>query len=331
VLIAQRPLQELPGAVLTRPTRGRASPAWEAGPRLIVRFEIFDLSLPDFVTIDRPLSQRPGELVLGPDGRFMPQPPLASPLEVFGLAELGLEAPSGAQVSFDDSGVLTVVSDGDLYFTGSVGDIPGLTHLELHGANIFVTGQLQLPPGVSITLVANDSVVIDPPPGDTEPPVPPLPPDGLEAGCLLALFQSPPREVGSFSMEAVRVRTVEVDLWRGSRRSRTRSGPDRRVRAVVFGSESLDVRDIKESSLRLGTEGAATKPQRRGRGARLRDWNQDGYRDLVVRFDSGRRGRPAADGDVCLRARLRDGSRIRGCDAIEIRARRGRGRPGEGA
>jgi hypothetical protein len=284
-----------------------------------------------FVAIDRPLSQLLGELVVWSDGRLILPPPLASPLEVFSLTELGLEAPSGAQVSFDDSGVLTVVSQGDLYFTGSVGDIPGLTHLELHAANIFVTGELRLPQGVSITLVASDSVVIDPPPGDTELPFPPPRPDGLEAGCLLALFQSPPREVGSFSMEAVRVRTVEVDLWRGSRRSRTRSGPDRRVWAVVFGSESLDVRDIKDSSLRLGTEGAATKPRRRGRGARLRDWNQDGYRDLVVRFDSGRRGSPAAEGDVCLRARLRDGSRIRGCDAIETRPRRGRGRPGEGA
>lgn len=296
VFIVQRPLRDLPGAELTRATGGR-SPGF--GDLRGVRWNsIVVRSSPDFANGPMPIR------------RFVnpPNPP--------GLAEIGMEAPSGAQVSFDDAGVLTVITDGDLYWSGFLSDLPGLTHLELHAASIFVAGDLDLPPGVSISLVAVDQIVIGTPPGEVELPNPPPRPDGLEDGCLLALFQSDPREIGSFEMEAVRVRTVELEVGRGGWRGGARFGQNRGIWAVVFGADSLDVRDIRRVSWRAGLDGEAVEVRRGGRRHRQRDWNQDGYRDLVVRLDPGHRENPVGAGEICMSARLRDGGRIQGCDSI---------------
>ena len=234
------------------------------------------------------------------------------------LEHLQMEAPLGAEVSFDDAGVLTVTTPGDLFWTGAIGDVPGLTHLEVNAANIYLSGALSLPPSIAVTLVAVDQVVFDVPPGDVGPPSPSLPPDGLENGCLLAASLSERRVMGEFEFEAVRVRSVDVEVARGE----TRRGEGRGAWAVVFGSDSLDVRDIRRSSLEVRAGSGAIEERRRGRRPRLRDWNDDGERDLVVRLRSGRRGSPEMTGEVCLSARLRDGSRIHGCDEMEPRARR---------
>ena len=232
------------------------------------------------------------------------------------LEDLQMEAPLGAEVSFDDAGVLTVTTSGDLFWTGAIGDVPGLTHLEVNAANIYLAGGLSLPSDVTVSLVATDQLVIGTPPGEGGPPSPP--PDGLENGCLLATSLSERRVVGDFEFEAVRVRPVEVEVIRGE----ARRGEGRGAWAVVFGSDSLDVRDIRRSSLEVRSGSGPIEERRRGRRPRLRDWNDDGERDLVVRLRSGRRGSPEMTGEVCLSARLRDGSRIHGCDAMEPRARR---------
>ena len=250
---------------------------------------------------------------------------LVAPAAVPSLEHLQMEAPLGAEVSFDDAGVLTVTTLGDLFWTGALSDVPGLTHLEVNAANIHVAGELSLPPGVTISLVAVDQVVIGTPPGEGGP-LPP-PPGGLENGCLLAASLSERRAMGEFEFEAVRVRSVDVEVARGE----TRRGEGRGAWAVVFGSDSLDVRDIRRSSLEVRAESGPIEERRRGRRPRLQDWNNDGDRDLVVRLRSGRRGSPEMAGEVCLSARLRDGSRIRGCDALEPRAPRVRTSPRWGA
>ncbi len=134
------------------------------------------------------------------------------------LAQLQMEAPQGADMSFDASGVLTVSTDGDLYWSGALDDVPGLTRLEIYAANIYVTGEILLPPDTTFLLNAIDQIVIGSPPGDIDPPSPP--PDGLEEGCLLARSQSAPREIGSFKLKAVRDRGVEIE----ADRSETRRG-----------------------------------------------------------------------------------------------------------
>ena len=134
------------------------------------------------------------------------------------LAQLQMEAPQGADTSFDASGVLTVSTDGDLYWSGALDDVPGLTRLEIYAANIYVTGEILLPPDTTFSLNAIDQLVIGSPPGDIDPPSPP--PDGLEEGCLLARSQSAPREIGSFKLKAVRDRGVEIE----ADRSETRRG-----------------------------------------------------------------------------------------------------------
>ena len=134
------------------------------------------------------------------------------------LAQLQMEAPQGADMSFDASGVLTVSTDGDLYWSGALDDVPGLTRLEIYAANIYVTGEILLPPDTTFSLNAIDQLVIGSPPGDIDLPSPP--PDGLEEGCLLARSQSAPREIGSFKLKAVRDRGVEIE----ADRSETRRG-----------------------------------------------------------------------------------------------------------
>ncbi len=134
------------------------------------------------------------------------------------LAQLQMEAPQGADMSFDASGVLTVSTDGDLYWSGALDDVPGLTRLEIYAANIYVTGEILLPPDTTFLLNAIDQIVIGSPPGDIDPPSPP--PDGLEEGCLLARSQSAPREIGSFKLKAVRDRGAEIE----ADRSETRRG-----------------------------------------------------------------------------------------------------------
>ena len=134
------------------------------------------------------------------------------------LAQLQMEAPQGADMSFDASGVLTVSTDGDLYWSGALDDVPGLTRLEIYAANIYVTGEILLPPDTTFSLNAIDQLVIGSPPGDIDPPSPP--PDGLEEGCLLARSQSAPREIGSFKLKAVRDRGAEIE----ADRSETRRG-----------------------------------------------------------------------------------------------------------
>ncbi len=165
------------------------------------------------------------------------------------LAQLQMEAPQGADMSFDASGILIVSTDGDLYWSGALGDVPGLTHLEIYAANIYVTGEILLPLDTTLSLNAIDQLVIGSPPGDIGPPSPP--PDGLEEGCLLALYQSAPREIGSFELKAVRDRGVEIEADRSeTRRGRHgRRGKGRGARAAGFGSESLAVRDIRRDSL----------------------------------------------------------------------------------
>jgi filamentous hemagglutinin family protein len=252
------------------------------------------------------------------------------------LAELGITAPSGAEVTFDDAGALTVHSEGDLLVAGGLIDVPGLTSLTLVTAgSITVRGTLELPPGVSLRLNAGSSVVIDgdlPLPGGvvTAPEAPIL---CASIGPRLALQGARPasapgpadgRVVGSFSLVASAAEQVEVEFEPRHRPGGKPPGRHGSVSVALLGSADLDIRDVDERSLRLGP-GEAEPADHRGRHRTHRaDVNRDGEVDLVVRFDAREAGIAADATEVCLFGETTGGAAIEGCDAIERKAERER-------
>ncbi len=83
------------------------------------------------------------------------------------LEELNIGAPDGAEISFDDDGLLTVESSGDLTLSGSPPEIPGLTTLRIvAGGDITVLGIFGVPPGVSLEISTAGMIVI---PGGVDP------------------------------------------------------------------------------------------------------------------------------------------------------------------
>lgn len=246
------------------------------------------------------------------------------------LAELGITAPSGASVGYDEaSGELAVTSEGDVLIEGSEIDVPGLTHLRIEsGGSITVTGTLVLPPEVRLTLVAATAVVVE---GtievgvleiDVPPVVPPLP------ICVRYQAVYPPqqREIGSFWLVASAARQVDIDVQPWSRRNRVLPGFPQRLTVALLGSAQLDVRDVDPASLRLG-EGEAQPVSRWRRASSLRDVNRDGRRDLLARFDVRDAEIAYGDEEVCLVARTLGGETLEGCDGIEALPPRPRRRP----
>jgi hypothetical protein len=235
--------------------------------------------------------------------------PVVNPFLVAGptLEDLGIQAPNGAQVTFDDAGVLTVTSEGDLFIEGGVIDLPGLTSLVIvAGGEVVVEGQIVLPPGVTLR-IDSGSVVVDP-----GPVIFRRPPGVPVLDHLRPVFPAVQREVGSFAFVASAVQPMDVDVKPGRDENRVRPGRRQKLSVAILGSEAFDVRDVDEDSLRLGPDEA--EPKKR---PRRRDVNDDGHRDLVARFDVSETGIAFGDSELCLVAETTEGVLLEGCDAIE--------------
>jgi hypothetical protein len=233
------------------------------------------------------------------------------------LEDLGITAPSGAELSFDAEGALTVATEGDLRVAGGVVDVPGLTSLVLVAlGRVVVEGTLELPIDVSLRIEAGEievgGGVVSP--GDVV--LNPLPPLVGVPFCddLRPVFPAEAREVGSFTLEMSAARQVEIEVGAGRRMGHRRHGM---IAVSILGSANFDVRDIDERSLRLGP-GESEPKRSRGRGRTHRaDVDRDGEMDLVVRFDVEAAGIARGDARVCLFGQTQDGAWIEGCDTIE--------------
>ena len=236
-------------------------------------------------------------------------------LEAPTLAELGLEAPSGATVTLDQAGVLTVRTVGDLFYRGDSFDVPGLTRLVLYaGGDLYIEGNLDLGDADLEFITRPDELL---------PPID-------DPGCRDQVVVGPREEVGDFSFVLTREHTVGVDVWPGRSNRAVRLLRDRRMTVALWGSADLDVRDVDLRSLRLGPDEAPARSLRRARRFRRRgrDLNGDGYPDLRLRFHPRRSGLQSSDTEVCLTGRLHDGTALRGCDRsvriVDGRPRRAR-------
>jgi filamentous hemagglutinin family protein len=237
------------------------------------------------------------------------------------LEALGITAPDGASVSYADAtGELAVTSEGDLFVEGSAIDLPGLTRLSLRTpGSITLTGALTLPAGASLLIeagavvvegeiVAPGGVVVNP------PEITPVP---FCAG-LRPLFGGPvARPVGVFSLVASAARQIEIDVQPGRRHNRVLPGRRQWLDVAILGSGDFDVRDIDESSLRLGPGEAEPSTQHGRRPTRRGHANRDRQLDLLARFDLRDTGIAYGDDELCLVAETLDGETLEGCDAIQ--------------
>jgi choice-of-anchor B domain-containing protein len=86
--------------------------------------------------------------------------------------------------------------------------------------------------------------------------------------------------------------------------------PDRRsqrrpIRVVILGSETVDVSEIDQDSLRFGPDEAPPLDHRpQGKRRRFRDVDRDGHLDLAVEFRIGDLGWTDADHEICLNGLL---------------------------
>ena len=99
---------------------------------------------------------------------------------------------------------------------------------------------------------------------------------------------------------------------------------------AILGSNSVDVRDIDETSLVFGPDRAPALPrvaQGLGRGPHPFDANHDGFPDLLIRFEGHATGLRASDGDACLVDKI-DGQIFWACGPVDIRVKPNRNRVG---
>lgn len=231
------------------------------------------------------------------------------------LDELGITAPEGATVTFDDDGILTVTSEGDLIIQGGVIDIPGMTALVIQTAGeITIAGSIIIPEGVTLDFDTTRDVVLEDPD---------LLPIGLPlcGGGLRPSFPAQEREIGSFSLLVSAALQMDVDVK--PRRRNNRVLPLRRVPLplAILGSEEFDVRDIDEDSLRIGRGEANSIGRGAFRNAIHRDLNRDGYDDLLIWVDVREAAVAYGDTVLCVFGETNDGITIEGCDAIDTRPR----------
>lgn len=247
------------------------------------------------------------------------------------LEQLGMRAPAGAVIQADASGAVRVSSAGDLFVEGVLpaGPISDLTSVTLSTpGNIFITGRIELG-SASLRLEAGGEIEVDRGliPGVDYVVAPAGPaPVGLPDFCqgLEPLLPAAERRVGRFSLVASAARQLKVDVRLDRKKKRVVPGSDQRLGVVMFGSRSLDVRDVDRTSLRLGTGEAEPlrifPPPRGGGGGRVEfGWleNGDRYPDLLSSFLVRDAEVAYGDREICLVARTLDGELLEGCDEIE--------------
>ena len=243
------------------------------------------------------------------------------------LEELGIVAPDGAVVRYEGS-ELVISTPGDLFISGAVWALPGVTGVRIDaGGDVVIDGALELPPGVFLQIETQGSLSGDLDVDELGPEIVPgdgtigTPPGGLLlCDSLLPIFPVASRELGSFVLElSASPLRVEIDV----RPRRVVPKRRRAVWVVLHGSDELDVASIELRSLRLGRGEASIWTRGRSR-PRYRDVDRDGYTDLIVRFPV----RPAAiqsgDEAVCLLGATTEGLALEGCDEIETSPRRAR-------
>lgn len=224
------------------------------------------------------------------------------------LDELGITAPSGAEVTLV-GGVLTVETEGDLLVVGDgLSQLPDLTSVRLlAGGSIAIGSDVTWPADVTLELDTGGSDVV-------ASPVIPF--------CLglRPVFPPQEREIGHFSLVATAAEPMAIDVRPGSDRNAVRPGSGQRLPVAILTSPRLDPGDLDPRSPRLGPGEAAPRAivRRRGRGPRAApvDWlGLFSVRQAEIAY---------GDELVCLVARRRQGGLLEGCDAIDTRpARRG--------
>jgi len=246
------------------------------------------------------------------------------------LEQLGMRAPDGAVIQADASGAVRVSSAGDLFVEGVLpaGPISDLTSVTLSTpGNIVVTGRLELG-SASLRLEAGGEVHIDTPDGgDPGEDIVIVAPDAVSVGLpdycqgLAPILPAEERRVGRFSLVASAARQVKVDVQpvdvqlAPTRKRIIIPGSDQRIRAVLYGSRSLDVHDVDRDGRLLGRGEAETIHP----GLRVfAPMNGDRYRDLVTYFLVRDTEIAYGDREVCLVARTLDGELLEGCDKIDV-------------
>ncbi len=271
-------------------------------------FAAFDLS-PDYSALFT--SPSPGQNVLsrvtGGGGSLIPT-----------LEELNISAPDGAVLTFDDDGLLTVESSGDITLSGSFPEIPGLISIRIiAGGDIMVLAgfEVHIPGSLEFISGGGDEI-----PGGVDPPI-------ITPGCdvivfdgLLPMLPAEKIELGTFSITASAATQVEIDVlpWRDP--NELRLGTHQRVWVALLGSEHLDVSDVDPSTLRLGP--AEAEPLTRRFGSPLSflmeiNWDAEHHRDLLTLFDVRKLGVAYGDTELCLSAQTYSGVTLEGCDRID--------------
>jgi hypothetical protein len=219
----------------------------------------------------------------------------------------------------DIPGLTRLTIDSDTNITvGPLGiQLPEGVILELRAGTIAINGPIGTP-GEDVVLVADDEISL---PGPEVIPSPIFYCPGLRFENFGTV------SIEDFEIEAALEVEVGVQILHG-RHGRKRVHPLHtwQVKLAVLGSESLDVRDIVPSSLRVGANGLAPSRHKRRLSVR-RDINHDGYPDLVARFSPRRSGLTPSDTEVCLIGETAAGPAIRGCVEIPSYEKKGpRGR-----
>jgi len=145
--------------------------------------------------------------------------------------------------------------------------------------------------------------------------VPPLPIPICSSG-LLPIDPPVEHEMGRFDLVATAARPIDIDVKPAQSTNVVLPGSPERVPVAILGAEGLDVRDIDETSLRLGPDEAEPAPWPGREWTRRRDVDRDGLLDLVARFAARDTGIALGDHLICLVAQTYAGHVLEGCDAI---------------
>ena len=85
------------------------------------------------------------------------------------------------------------------------------------------------------------------------------------------------------------------------------------MRVAILGSANFDVADIDVTTLAFGPGGAPP-----GNDHILDDVNNDGFPDLISRYNQRETGLVPGDTEACIAGATTAGTPIEGCDAVLI-------------
>ena len=124
-----------------------------------------------------------------------------------------------------------------------------------------------------------------------------------------------------FKVSGVAQLKVKLDIRPGSKANRVNTRSRGALPIAMLGKQGMKARAVDVDSLCFGSvrrPASGDCTVRRGR-VRLADVNGDHRDDLVVRFDIQETQIQPCDRKACVVGRLKDGSRIVGCDTVRAR------------